>query len=129
MLQWWVKPSSRNVNCKKKIKLSFFGFFCLFCFGFWPCSLHVEVSRPGSEPMPQQWPEPLQWQHGILNVLCQKGNLKKNCFNLRAVWQYQKPLKSFWTFNFTSKNISQEIIRQIGNVEGAKLFTEASFSC
>ena len=29
---------------------------------FWPCLWHVEVPRPEIKPMPQQWPEPVQWQ-------------------------------------------------------------------
>ena len=39
---------------------------------FWPHSQHVEVSVPGRELMPQQWPKLLQWQFQILNPLCHK---------------------------------------------------------
>ena len=42
-------------------------------FFFWPHSQHVDVPRPGTEPMPKQQPEPLQWQCWILNPLCHKG--------------------------------------------------------
>ena len=42
-------------------------------FIFWPCSQHVQVPGPGIKPVPQQWPEPQQSQHLILNLLCHKG--------------------------------------------------------
>ena len=28
---------------------------------FWPHLWHVEIPGPGIEPVPQQWPKPLQW--------------------------------------------------------------------
>ena len=50
------------------------GFLFLFFWGFFgPCLQHVEILRPGIEPVPQQQSEPLQWQHQILNLLCHKG--------------------------------------------------------
>ena len=36
-------------------------------FNFWPPLWHAEVPRPGMEPIPQQWPEPRQWECHILN--------------------------------------------------------------
>ena len=44
-------------------------------FFFWPYPWHMEVPRPGIKPMPQQQPEPLQWQHWILNALLHKSLL------------------------------------------------------
>ena len=41
---------------------------------FLPHPQHVEVPRPGIESVPQQGPEPLQWQHQILNPLEPHGN-------------------------------------------------------
>ena len=37
------------------------------------CPQHVEVPSLGSNPVSQQQPELLQWQHQILNLLCHKG--------------------------------------------------------
>lgn len=34
---------------------------------------NMEIHRPGIKLEPQQWPQPLQWQHWILNWLCHKG--------------------------------------------------------
>ena len=31
------------------------------------CSQHLEIPRPGIEPVPQPWPEPQQWQCWIRN--------------------------------------------------------------
>ena len=42
----------------------------LFC--CWLLLWHVEIPRPGTEPMPQQWPEPQQRQGQILNLLSHK---------------------------------------------------------
>ena len=38
-----------------------------------PPSWHVEVAGAGTEPVPQQQPEPLQWECQILNPLHHKG--------------------------------------------------------
>ena len=38
-----------------------------FSFLFWPHPQHTEVSRSGTEPTPQQQPEPQQWQCQIFN--------------------------------------------------------------
>ena len=40
---------------------------------FWLCPQHTEISRRGSKSMPQQWPEPQQWQRQILNLLSPQG--------------------------------------------------------
>ena len=40
---------------------------------FWLHPWHVEVPRPVTEPVRQKWPEPQQWQHGILNLLSHQG--------------------------------------------------------
>ena len=40
---------------------------------FGPCPWYVEVSRSCIKPIPQQWPEPQQWQHQILNHLGHQG--------------------------------------------------------
>ena len=50
-----------------KFHLSFFLSF------FWPHLQQEEVPRPGIKPVPQQWPEPLQWQYQILNPLGHQG--------------------------------------------------------
>ena len=47
-----------------------FGFLFVLC--FWPYLWHEEVPGPGIEPMPQQLPELLQWQCGLLNPLSYK---------------------------------------------------------
>ena len=44
----------------------------LFIF-FWLHPRQAEVLRPGIKPEPQGQPEPLQWQHQILNPLCHQG--------------------------------------------------------
>ena len=38
-------------------------------FFLWPHPCHVDFPGPGIEPVPQQWPEPQQWQHWIFNLL------------------------------------------------------------
>ena len=38
----------------------------------WLRPWHVEVCGPGIELVPLLWPGLLQWQHGILNLLCHK---------------------------------------------------------
>ena len=44
-----------------------------FCFVlFWPCPQHAEVLWPGTEPVRYWQPQPLQWQHRVLNPLHQK---------------------------------------------------------
>ena len=43
--------------------------FKLVCLFVCPQSRHVEVPRPGIQPVPQWWPEPQQWQHQVLNPL------------------------------------------------------------
>ena len=60
----------------KLIMLSFFLSFFL-----WPSPRHVWVPGPGIEPMPQQWPKPLQWQHRILNPLSHKSTPPPLFFN------------------------------------------------
>ena len=54
---------------------------CLFFFFFLQ---HVEVPRPGIEPVPKQQPEPLQWQYHILNLLSHTGT-PSNDLSLTAV--------------------------------------------
>ena len=44
---------------------------CFVLFGL--CVQHVEIPGPGIKPSSKQWPELLQWKHGILNPLCHKG--------------------------------------------------------
>ena len=56
-----------TMKTKWKFSFSFFG---------GPCLRHVEVPRPGIEPMPQQGSEPLQWQCLILNLPGHQGTLK-----------------------------------------------------
>ena len=41
----------------------------LFIYLFFLLLRHAVSPRPGIEPTSQQRPEPLQWQHGILNLL------------------------------------------------------------
>ena len=43
---------------------------------FWPCLQHVEVPRPGNEPVALQWPKPLQWECWTLNLLLHERTLK-----------------------------------------------------
>ena len=43
----------------------------MLIFHLWPCPQHVEVPRPGTEPVPQQQPKPQQWEHQSLNPLRQ----------------------------------------------------------
>ena len=43
---------------------------------FRPHLWHVEIPRPGIEPVPQQWPKLLQWQCWILNPLQHQRNPK-----------------------------------------------------
>ena len=45
----------------------------IFFFSFRPWLQHVEIPGPGLELTPQQQPQPLQWQHWVLNPLCHKG--------------------------------------------------------
>ena len=59
--------TSKAILEKKNLHLS----FCFF-FLFWLHSRHMEVFRPGIEPMPQQRPEPLQWQCQSLSPVCHK---------------------------------------------------------
>ena len=49
-------------------------------FFFWKHPQHMEVPRPGTEPVPQQQHKPLQRQHWILNVLCHKGTSEASLF-------------------------------------------------
>ena len=60
---------SRKRTVSLNISLSLFFFFFFY---FWPYLQHVEVPELGSEPTPQQWPKPLQWQCWILNLLHQQ---------------------------------------------------------
>ena len=72
----WALPKSlthRDDSCGFK-QLSF-GVICLFACLFWLCPWHQEVSRPGIEPLPQQWPKPQQCQCQILNSLSHQGTL------------------------------------------------------
>ena len=62
----WVLNPMKTPNFFPSFFLSFFLFFFFF---FWPCPLHAEVPRPGTEPEPQQWPRLLQWQCQILKLL------------------------------------------------------------
>ena len=43
-----------------------------FFFFFWQHLWHMEFPRPGIKPALQQWPDPLQWQCQILNLLHHK---------------------------------------------------------
>ena len=82
-------PCSRNVFwrpsfcsphtvhvCHAFVFLFFFFLFCSFSF----CIIfshvhgtqHVEVPRPGIEPVPQWWSKQLQWQCWLCNPLCHK---------------------------------------------------------
>ena len=47
---------------------------------FWPCLWHAKVPGPGMEPAPQQWLEPLQWQHQLFNLLHHKGTPEATFF-------------------------------------------------
>ena len=51
---------------------------------FWPCLRHMEVPGLGIDPASQQWPEPLQWQRWIFNMLA-TGNSKMYCFLIVAI--------------------------------------------
>ena len=51
-------------NCPGMVELSIFFFFFFF---FWLHMQHVEIPRPGTEPIPQQW------QHWILNPIGHQG--------------------------------------------------------
>lgn len=42
-------------------------------FFFWSYPSHTEVPLPGIESVPQQWPEPQQWECQILNPLSYQG--------------------------------------------------------
>ena len=50
--------------------------FKLVCLFVCPQSHHMEVPRPGIQPVPQQWPKPKQWQHQVLNPLSHQGTPK-----------------------------------------------------
>lgn len=67
-----IKPESQSstdawesiVPQQELLVLSFkyqqvdFDFNFFFCFSFWSSLQHAEIPRPGTEPTPQQWPEP-----------------------------------------------------------------------
>ena len=69
-------------NSEKQIDLRKHFFFFLSFLLVMP--KHVEFPGPGIEPTPQQWPEPLQWQYWILNLLLEAfpgtGLLKQYLF-------------------------------------------------
>ena len=56
-----------------------------------PHPTHTEVSKLGIKPRPQQWPEPLQWQHWILRPLHHKGTPSSQLFlNFKKItWVYK----------------------------------------
>ena len=55
-------------------------------FFFPPCLQHVEVSRAGIKPIPQQRPESLQWQCLILNLLHHGGNFPQSVLTHSFLW-------------------------------------------
>ena len=63
-----------------------------FFFFFWPCLRHLEVPWLGTEPMSPQWPEQLQWQRQILNLLSRQGTPRSPC--LFVIYLF-KPLTIF----------------------------------
>ena len=66
MLLCLLIGSETRQKCEDEDSLHFFFFFSSFLF-FWLNLWHVEV--PGTEPTPEQQPEPQHWQHLILNPL------------------------------------------------------------
>ena len=67
-----------------------------FFFSIWLCLQHVEVLRPGIEPVPLQWPKPLWWQCWILNLLCHRRppqvTTLKTCFDHDSSEKHILPL-------------------------------------
>ena len=61
--------------CHPGVMIRILLFFIIFknVSTFWLHPRHVEVSRPGIEAVPQQWPKRLQGQCWIHNSLCHKG--------------------------------------------------------
>ena len=57
---------SPSLSSVPSVQASFFGKQSLGVF-FWPRPGCMDVPGRVIEPTPQQWPEPLQWQHRILN--------------------------------------------------------------
>ena len=51
-----VKDFALEFSVEKTLSSLLLSYLCL------PCLWHVEVTRPGMKPMPQQWPGLLQWQ-------------------------------------------------------------------
>ena len=55
-------------------------------FYFWLSPQHMEVAGPGSKPMLQQQPKPLQGPPQILNILHHKGTISPSVLNDNVAW-------------------------------------------
>ena len=85
----------------------------LFVFHFRPLSQHVAVPRPGIKPVPQQWPEPQQRQHQILNPLNHQGTPIQEYFNRKYVDPIKHVhMKLIWLTCYFQETILQSLKKQ-----------------
>ena len=105
-----------------------------FFFFFRPCLRHVEILGPGIKSAPQQQPEPLQWQHLILNPqglwatrdllecsldLCTFSRSKHRGLHIIVTWflsygARQETKESIW------QNLSRRALKSLSGVRGSQ---------
>lgn len=90
-INWWsmskIKVASMKIKLNtlerahkdKEISLLFIYFFWLHCW-------NAEVTGSGIKLTAQKWPELLQWQYGILNLLLHKVAPIGNVFNMNKLF-------------------------------------------
>ena len=89
-----------------------FYFLCFFFFFFRLCLWHVELPGPGIEPVLQQWPRLLQWQHLILNPLNHRGTSVFSHFHIIVCQQkFLMLLKSYTIFILQSTYCDTELTK------------------
>ena len=120
ILQWKneCRFQFKMISCLQQYLLGFLFVWLvhwLAGFGFFqPRLWHVEVSGPGIQPMPQQWPKPLQWQCQILNPVSHRGIPRNIFLDPSAIVMKIKPKINKWDLvKLKSFCIAKETISKV----------------